>query len=320
VAPPSDVVVFGDILARVLGSILGDDLVGAYFVGSIALGGYVKGESDLDVLAVCRPHLDDDTKKEIAKGVLLATDRCPTRGLECTLYQLAVVSALSDQADFEINVNGGPRMARLVQTAEGQPAFWYILDRAVAHRHGIAIVGAPARATVADVPRTLLLQMMRDSMRWHREHENASLYSVLNACRAWRFADEDVLGSKLDGAAWARQRWSTPALIDGAVALRHGRRADLDAVEVDNFLSHVERELDGAVTPYRALWFRSSTPRPDTPRVRGRAATGARPPWAPAPLTHTSRTKRNHASRRTPPELKREVRRSPRRFRRSGDP
>jgi hypothetical protein len=45
-------------------------------------------------------------------------------------------------------------------------------------------------------------------MRWHREHELATLNSVLNASRAWRFAIEGVFGSKLGGAAWARGRWS----------------------------------------------------------------------------------------------------------------
>jgi hypothetical protein len=84
---------------------------------------------------------------------------------------------------------------------------------------------------------------MIESMRWHREHEKATLYSVLNARRAWRFAAEDVLASKLEGAAWARERWPQPWVIDAAVDLRHGRPATLDAVEVDTLLDHVERTL-----------------------------------------------------------------------------
>lgn len=242
-APPDDVVTFGDTIARILGSTLGDDLVGAYFVGSVALGGYVKGESDIDILAVCRHPVDEQTKQAVVEALLRATSDCPARGLELTLYRLAVVASLPKRADFEINVNGGPRMPQLVQSPEGQPGFWYVLDRAIAHRHGIAMVGPPARDVVADVPRTLLLEAMRESMRWHRQNEKATLYSVLNACRAWRFADDDVLGSKLEGAQWARRRWSTPSLIDAAVALRHGRTARLDEDEVDHLLHHVEREL-----------------------------------------------------------------------------
>ena len=87
---------------------------------------------------------------------------------------------------------------------------------------------------------------MIESMRWHREHEKATLYSVLNASRAWRFAAEDALGSKLEGAAWARERWSSPWVIDAAVDLRHGRTAALDAAEVDTLLDHVENTLSTA--------------------------------------------------------------------------
>lgn len=245
--PPEEVARFGAVVATILGSILGGDFVGAYYVGSIALGGYVEGESDLDILAVCRRPIDEPTRRAVADQLLAATAGCPARGLEFTLYRLDVVSALPDKADFEVNVNGGPRMPALVQLPEGQPAFWYVLDRAIAHRHGIAIVGPPAETVIADVPRATLLSMMGESMRWHRQHEKATLYSVLNACRAWRFADQDVLGSKLDGARWARERWSSPALIDAAVDLRHGRVAALDAGEVDRMLDHVEHQLDAAV-------------------------------------------------------------------------
>src|SRR4051812_1144318 len=44
-----EVTAFGRDVADRLTSALGDGLVGAYFVGSVALGGYVAGESDIDI-------------------------------------------------------------------------------------------------------------------------------------------------------------------------------------------------------------------------------------------------------------------------------
>lgn len=249
VAPTDDVVLFGETVSRILGSTLNDELIGAYFVGSAALGGYVRGESDIDILAVCRHALDEMSKAAVVEELLRATADCPARGLELTLYRLDVVSSLPNEADFEVNVNGGPRMPQLVQSPDEQPGFWYVLDRAIAHRHGVVIVGPAPRAVVADVPRAVLLEAMGESMRWHRQNEKATLYSVLNACRAWRFADEDVLGSKLEGAQWARRRWPAPALIDAAVELRHGRPGHLDENEVDFFLEQVERVLARAAPP-----------------------------------------------------------------------
>lgn len=231
-------------VADCLSSVLSNNLVGAYFVGSVALGGYVAGESDIDIVAVCQVALDPPLKLAVIDAVERALDSCPARGLEFTLYHSDVVAAAPCGAAFEVNVNGGQRMERVVRTdAASEPPFWYIIDRGIAHRSGIAIVGPPAAEVFADVDRPVLLRAMADSMRWHRQHEGATLYSVLNATRAWRFAAEDVLVSKLEGARWAIHRWHRPAVIDAAVRLRHGGHAELVVADVDELLDHVERVL-----------------------------------------------------------------------------
>jgi hypothetical protein len=239
-----DVERFGRGVAAHLEAQLGTGLVGAWFVGSIALGGYVPGESDVDIVAVAPEGVAEDVKRAIADDLLELAPTCPARGLELTLYRLEVATSLPEGADFEVNVNGGPRMPTSVHLdPRSEPGFWYVLDRAIAHRCGVAITGAPAREVFADAPRQTLLGAMVESMRWHRRHERATLYSVLNACRAWRYAAEGVLGSKLDGAAWARDRWRRPELVDAAVELRQGGGGQLHEGEVDELLDHVESAL-----------------------------------------------------------------------------
>jgi Domain of unknown function (DUF4111)/Nucleotidyltransferase domain len=239
-----EVAVFGDQVAEALARTLGTDLVGVYFVGSVALGGYIPGESDIDIAAVSSAALSDPQRQSVASAVVEASAACPARGLEFTLYRREVAGSRPAGADFEVNANGGPRMPTAVHTdPASEPGFWYVLDRAIAHRSGLAISGPPARGIFADVPRGTLLEAMYESMAWHRAHEKATLYSVLNACRAWRFAAVDVLGSKLEGAAWARARWPDTGLIDAAVALRRGEDATLDESAVDALLSAVETRL-----------------------------------------------------------------------------
>jgi hypothetical protein len=231
-------------VADALAAALGDDLVGAWFVGSVALGGYVPGESDVDVVAVCERPLGETAKESVVAAIEATFSACPARGLEFSIYRADVAASSPRGADFEVNVNGGPRMERSVHLDPAtEPPFWYVIDRAIAHRRGVVIAGPPAADVFADVARPVLLQAMAESMRWHRQHEKATLYSVLNAARAWRFAVEDELGSKLDGAAWARERWHRAAVIDAAVDLRHGRPARLDPVDVDALLDHVEHVL-----------------------------------------------------------------------------
>jgi hypothetical protein len=239
-----EVALFGHQVADVLAGILGTDLVGVYFVGSVALGGYVPGESDIDIAAVSSAALTVPQRQSVASAVVEASAACPARGVEFTLYRRDVAGSRPEGAAFEVNANGGPRMPTAVHLdATSEAGFWYVLDRAIAHQCGLAISGPPARGIFADVPRSTLLEAMRESMAWHRVHEKATLYSVLNACRAWRFAEVDVLGSKLEGAAWARARWPDTGLIDAAVALRRGGDATLDESAVDALLASVATRL-----------------------------------------------------------------------------
>ncbi len=242
--PSPEVAEFGDDVSRVLVGILGDDLVGAYFVGSVALGGYVPGESDVDIAAVSGSALSEEQKHGVASAIVEVSEVCPARGVEFTLYCRDIAGSLPEGADFEVNANGGPRMPTAVHLdATTEPGFWYAIDRAIAHRSGVVITGPPSWSVFVDVPRSALLAAMSESMEWHRVHEKATLYSVLNACRAWRFAEEDVLGSKLKGAIWARARWPDPDVIDAAVALRYGRDAALDGASVDTLLAAVATHL-----------------------------------------------------------------------------
>lgn len=183
-----EITVFGDQVASALTCILGDDLVGVYFVGSVALGGYVPGESDVDIAAVSESALGEGQKHSVASAIVDVSEVCPARGVEFTLYRRGIAGSLPQGADFEVNANGGPRMATAIHLdASAESGFWYVLDRAIAHRSGVVISGPPPETLFVDVPRKRLLEAMHESMTWHRAHEKATLYSVLNACRAWKF-------------------------------------------------------------------------------------------------------------------------------------
>ena len=59
--------------------------------------------------------------------------------------------------------------------------------------------------------RPLLLEAFLGELARAREHSSPS-YLVVNACRAWRYSDENVICSKTAGAEWgaleSRQRFA----------------------------------------------------------------------------------------------------------------
>ncbi len=67
---------------------------------------------------------------------------------------------------------------------------------------------------------------------------------MLNACRAWRFLAEGVMGSKTAGGQWVIARRGGMPVIEAALALRCGGQSDrLDQVEVLRFLDVVDGEI-----------------------------------------------------------------------------
>ncbi len=82
----SGAVSYGRAVARRLQEVLGKDLRGAYLSGSVALGGYVPGQSDIDLFAVCQHSLEVEEKQTIARAISDEAANCPTRGLEFVLY------------------------------------------------------------------------------------------------------------------------------------------------------------------------------------------------------------------------------------------
>ena len=73
----SEAVSYGHAVAGRLQEILGKDLRSAYLSGSIALGGYVPGQSDIDLFAVCQYSLEVEEKQIVAQAISDEAVNCP---------------------------------------------------------------------------------------------------------------------------------------------------------------------------------------------------------------------------------------------------
>lgn len=251
---PGDVAEFGRKAAARLRHVLPDDLVGVYFVGSVALGDYIPGHSDIDMVAVTDRAMSDLEKRQVVDGLSHPNLPCPTRGFELVLYTRRHVATASSDAAFEINLNTGPRMAPHVGfDASAEPRFWFVIDRAIAHGFGTPIDGPPAHEVFAPIPRRVILEAMTESIAWHRAHETLGHFSVLNACRAWRYAEEGELGSKAAAAEWARQKTADPETIDTALRIRRGARAELPEPGMAEVLDHAQAALNAALAATRRV-------------------------------------------------------------------
>ena len=130
-------------------------------------------------------------------------------------------------------------------------------DRKVVDGHGhpgdldlvlhFAVCHALGYGPFAEVPPSLVLTQVADELGWAAEH-NPSEYAVLNACRAWRYAVDGALVSKVDGGRWAERRLtgSERTLVRDALALQSGREtAPLDPDVVRTFVRRLQDVIRG---------------------------------------------------------------------------
>jgi predicted nucleotidyltransferase len=170
------------------------NLHAVYLLGSAASGGYEHGRSDVDVVAVTTRSLSDTEKRELAK--VAESLPCPARKLELVVYPLG-----SDR--HEINLNTGEKVSF---DPEEDPAFWFVLDRAIAEQHATVLAGPLWHEVFEPVPREAVLEALEQALDWQEENDPIGRSSVLNACRGWMWLETGVWGSKLEAAAWLRDR------------------------------------------------------------------------------------------------------------------
>jgi streptomycin 3"-adenylyltransferase len=191
-------------------------MVGVYLHGSAALGGWSATHSDIDLLGVVARPLERRVKRVISARLNHPSLVCPApAGLELSLVTAAVAADPPRRPPFELHVSTGPSP----QTHLGGPAAAdpdLLLHFAVCRRAGVAVAGPDPVEVFAAPPRAWLLERAAAELRWASRHGGFA-YRVLTACRAWRYLEDDVLGSKVESGAWARARLTggaTPAPPD----------------------------------------------------------------------------------------------------------
>jgi hypothetical protein len=235
-------------VAAGLTRVLGPALLGLYLHGSAAMGGWSAERSDVDLLGVVARPLGRRAKREISARLNHPSLVCPAPGgLELSLVTAAVAADPPPRPPFELHVNTGPSP----QTHLGGPAAAdpdLLLHFAVCRRAGVAVAGPDPLEVFAEPPRAWLLEQAAAELRWAVRHGNFA-YRVLNACRAWRYLEDDVLGSKVESGRWARLRLvdtelpGAGALVDAAVAAQLGLApmpdAPADLAAADRFVASV---------------------------------------------------------------------------------
>jgi hypothetical protein len=190
-------------VAAAAAAIFGSRLVGVYLHGSAVLGGFDARRSDVDVLVVCEGPMTAAQQSATAEALGEQRLPCPAHGLELSVVRFQVAQHPTAEPAYELHLTTAPEDTKVVDghNRGGDPDL--VLHFAVCRVAGRLLgSGRQAAEVFAPVPDDLVIAQLASELRWGAQHA-AGEYAVLNACRAWRFAVDGTLVSKIEGGQWA---------------------------------------------------------------------------------------------------------------------
>lgn len=161
--------------------------VGVYVHGSIALGGWTPGQSDIDLLVVV--HRAPPERLEVFAKEFAEWEGQP---LELTVVEDAL--ARTPRA-------AGPEL---------------VLPLAITRACGLVVRGRPVTEQFGEIPRARVRRQWVEQLET-RLHVGTEHDVVLTACRALAFHEQNRFLSEQDGATWARFRLPRHAALVGRI-------------------------------------------------------------------------------------------------------
>jgi predicted nucleotidyltransferase len=203
-----------------------DGVVATYVHGSVALGGFVTGRSDVDVLVIAEDVAVADEELSSAAAALHAlAGGAPGRGLELSVVAARHAREPGPPWPFLLHVTTGEHETKTVLGIRhaGDPDL--LMHYVVCRSAGIAVRGPAPTELIGEVPRADVLDHLEDELTWALHHAPEA-YAVLNACRALAYLETETIMSKIDGARYALDREGTRDLIVGAIEMQQGSVAE----------------------------------------------------------------------------------------------
>lgn len=218
-APRRRATALAEQLAGSCGSALGDRVVAVILHGSLTLGDFAPGRSDVDLLIVVERPLADAEINALKKAAEAVQAEAPCR-VDLRVVTREVASSPTSAPAIEAYLASRPGQPLAIETrVAGEPDL--VVELSMVRAHGRSLVGAEPSTVIGAVPDEWVVAVGdRQLMAWERLADDAAHAElmVLTTCRIWRFSAEGCHTSKSEAGHWALAR--DPSLIAVEEALR----------------------------------------------------------------------------------------------------
>ncbi len=202
---------YEDLLRKFAGmsrTVFGENLVGIYLHGSLAMGCLNPEKSDLDLILVVENSPTVEEKRNFSEELLKLSSEAPKKGFELSIVRRAVCAPFQYPTPFEFHYSDGHKEAVLtdlsayIEKMQGEDkdlgAHFTIINH-----YGIALYGPPVPEIFAPVPKKDYIDSIWfDVQNAESDILDYPLYITLNLCRVLGYLKEDLVLSKKTGGEW----------------------------------------------------------------------------------------------------------------------
>jgi predicted nucleotidyltransferase len=236
-------------------AILGEDLIGIYLHGSLAMGCFNPEHSDIDLLVVTARAMALATRRQIIE-MLLQTSNAP-HPIEISFLVEAQMHPFQHPLPFDLHYSETWRQKMHNELANGTWQSWNATQRrdpdlsahlTILWARGIVLYGRPIGEVLPDVPgEDYSAAIVGDYVDAREERGQNPVYFVLNACRVLTYCKEHSIVSKDEGGVYGLKRLPQEfhALLRQALESYRGEQsvAAFDEDIVDRFMVYMDQHI-----------------------------------------------------------------------------
>lgn len=228
--------------------IFGEELIGIYLHGSMAMGCFNADKSDIDLIFVIRDCITDAQKLQFMNNIVELNKIAPSKGIELSIVKKEYCRKFLYPTPFELHFsnahlqwfidNPTDYIHKMNGTDKDLAAHFKIIKK-----YGIVLQGEEINDVFADVPRKEYIDSIWYDVEGAKEDIlKEPIYAILNLCRVAAFLKDDLVLSKKQGGEWAINNLSSKyhVLISNALQCYiDGKDMDIDNREGQEFADYM---------------------------------------------------------------------------------
>lgn len=205
--------------------LLGDNLVGVYLHGSLAMGSFNPNSSDIDFLVVTKSRLSLELRRSLATAMIALARYAPAKGIEMSVLTVETLKNFKYPTPYEFHFSNvwieRYQNDAVDLTDDDKVDADLAAHLTITKAHGAVLYGEQISAVFPDIPpRYYTDSIIADAKSILEDMTSEPVYNVLNLCRVWAYLDEGTITSKKEVGEWSLQR-ATPfqkGVIEQALA------------------------------------------------------------------------------------------------------